>query len=172
MSTSLVSSDNDNGASGANEIPSLLVPVGGTKLVLPTVSVAEMVPYQAPQARDKTVVETIPEWYLGTFNWRGVRVPMVSYELLNGDAAPSIVEHSQILILNNTGVSSKLPFLCMPTQGIPRLSRVAVDEISENTQVFCKDYDQMQVYIAGEQAVIPDVTKLEQICATLLGLSD
>jgi len=169
MNTSVVSSGSDDGTVNT-EIPSLLVPMSNTKLILPTVSVAEMIPYQTPQARQTVVFDTIPDWYLGSLNWRGVSVPMISYEAINGDIAPEVLPFSQILILNNTGVHSQLPFLCLPTQGIPRLSRVATNEISENTEAFIKEYDQMHVYVAGEQAVIPDVNSLEHTCVNMLGL--
>ena len=165
------SANNDSGVANTDEIPSLLVPMANAKLVLPTVSVAEMIPYQAPQACQTVVFDTIPDWYLGNLNWRGVSVPMLSYEQLNGEPAPKILPHSQILILNNTGVDTQLPFLCMPTQGIPRLSRIAVNEISENADAFIKEYDQMHVYVAGEQAIIPDVSKLERTCASMLGFA-
>lgn len=163
MSSTPVSSNS------ATEIPSLLVPMGANKLVLPTVSVAEMVAYQAPQINPEPAGET-PSWFLGDFLWRGVKVPMVSYEVLNGDALPDIKADSQLVVLNCTGVNKQLKFICMPTQGIPRLSRVAANEISENTRVNAKDYDQMQVFVAGEQAAIPDVEKLELECVRLLGL--
>jgi chemosensory pili system protein ChpC len=55
----------------------------------------------------------------------------------------------------------------MPTQGIPRLSRVAVNEISENTRVSAKLFDQMQVFVAGEQAIIPDLESIERECEKL-----
>jgi len=162
---------NDSGAANTDEIPSLLVPMANAKLVLPTVSVAEMIPYQIPQARQTVVFDTIPDWYLGNLNWRGVSVPMLSYEQLNGEPAPEILPHSQILILNNTGISPQLPFVCIPTQGIPRLSRIAVNEISENTDAVLKEYDQMHVYVAGEQAAIPDLSKLERACVSMLGFA-
>ncbi len=153
----------------ATEIPSLLVPMGTYKLVLPTVSVAEMVAYQAPQVNLESSSET-PSWFLGNFLWRGVQVPMVSYEVLNSDSLPNVKADSQLVVLNCTGVNSQLKFICMPTQGIPRLSRVAANEISENTRVNAKDYDQMQVFVAGEQAAIPNIEKIERECVRLLGL--
>ncbi len=152
-----------------NEIPSLLIPMAGHKLVLPTVSVAEMIAYQSPQSNDSLSGDSIPHWYLGNLLWRGILVPMMSYEALNGEAIAPIQSESQVLILNGTGVNAQIPFLCIPTQGIPRLSRVAVNEISENEQAETKQFDQMQVFVAGEQAVIPDVSQLEVVCANLLG---
>ncbi|MGH1487359.1 MAG: chemotaxis protein CheW [Cellvibrionaceae bacterium] len=165
MNSPVVSSSDNN----MSEIPSLLIPMAGNKLVLPTVSVAEMTPYQAPQAHQPVTAEAIPDWYLGSLSWRGVMVPMISYEMLNDGHLAEIRPESQVIILNNTGVSEQLPFLCLPTQGIPRLSRVAVNEISQNTQSVLNEYDQMHVFVAGEEAVIPDVGKLEQTCINLLG---
>ncbi len=152
-----------------NEIPSLLIPMAGHKLVLPTVSVAEMIAYQPPQSDSSLPGDNTPHWYLGNLLWRGILVPMMSYEALNGESIAPIQAESQVLILNSTGVNSQIQFLCIPTQGIPRLSRVAVNEISENDQVERKEFDQMQVFVAGEQAVIPDVSRLETVCANLLG---
>lgn len=163
MSSTPVSSNS------TTEIPSLLVPMGAYKLVLPTVSVAEMVAYQAPQVNPELTSET-PPWFLGEFLWRGVKVPMISYEVLNGGDLPNIKADSQLVVLNCTGVNNQLKFICMPTQGIPRLSRVAANEISENTRVNAQDYDQIQVFVAGEQAAIPNVEKLELECVRLLGL--
>ncbi|MFT7490760.1 MAG: chemosensory pili system protein ChpC [Pseudohongiellaceae bacterium] len=150
----------------ANEIPSLLVPMYGYKLVLPTVSVAEMVAYQAPQLNFEHS-NNAPQWFLGNFLWRGVKVPMISYEVLNNDALPTIKDSSQLVIINKTCSDSRLNFICMPTQGIPRLSRVAVNEISENTRVSAKLFDQMQVFVAGEQAIIPDLESIERECEKL-----
>jgi chemosensory pili system protein ChpC len=165
MNSPVVSGSDSN----TNEIPSLLVPMLDHKLVLPTVSVAEMTPYQTPQPRQPVAVDDVPDWYLGSFSWRGIMVPMVSYELLNSGNLAPVKPESQIIILNNTGVNQNLPFVCLPTQGIPRLSRVAVNEISENTHSQRDEYDQMHVFVAGEEAVIPDVTKIEMACANLFG---
>jgi chemosensory pili system protein ChpC len=154
---------------GATEISSLLVPMHGYKLVLPTVSVAEMVAYQAPQVNREHRSE-VPQWFLGNFLWRGIQVPMISYEVLNNDTLPTIKNDSQLVILNRAHNDSRLNFICMPTQGIPRLSRVAVNEISENTRVSAKLYDQMQVFVAGEQAAIPDIEKIQRECEKLLNL--
>jgi chemosensory pili system protein ChpC len=154
---------------GATEIPSLLVPMHGYKLVLPTVSVAEMVAYQAPQVNHEHGSE-VPQWFLGNFVWRGIQVPMISYEVLNNDDLPTIKHDSQLVILNRTRSDSRFNFICMPTQGIPRLSRVAVNEISENTRVSARLYDQMQVFVAGEQAAIPDIESLERECEKIVKL--
>jgi len=62
-------------------IASLYLPVTGNSLVLPNVSVAEIVDYKTPEP-----VEDTPEWFLGNIEWRGVTLPVISYELFGGVA--------------------------------------------------------------------------------------
>lgn len=148
--------------SASSAIPSLLVPVLGQQLLLPTVSVAEMLPYQKPQMRDVDVA-TLPAWFLGMVRWRGVLIPMVSYEALNGGDIAPIKGVSQMAVLNSTGVNSDMPFFCFPTQGIPRLSRVNKESVKENTTPSLQSYDEMHISLNDEdEATIPAVSKIEQ----------
>lgn len=148
------------------DIPSLIIPIAYRQLLLPTVSVAEMLPFKKPQRRQ---TEFSP-WFLGHVSWRGVNVPMISYEMINGDDTLPMKPTSQMAILNTTGVHAELPFLCFPTQGIPRLSRVSEELIKENQEVELKPFDQMNVVVNGEPVVIPDVSQLERELVNLLGL--
>ncbi|MEX1032825.1 MAG: chemotaxis protein CheW [Cellvibrionaceae bacterium] len=140
-----------------SEVASLLIPLADRQLLLPTVTVAEMVPYTKPE-RDPEA----PDWYLGDIMWREARVPLVSYEVMCGEPMPSFNGKSRIAVLNNTGVDEKLPFLAIATQGIPRLSRVKAEEIHELEGAKLALFDLMHVTHAGESVVIPDVAALEQ----------
>lgn len=140
-----------------NEVASLLIPVVDRLLLIPTVTVAEMIPYQEP-LRDPEK----PDWYLGEVSWRELQVPLLSFEVMCGEARPSYNSLCRIAVLNNTGVDESLPFIGLATQGIPRLSRVKADEIQELEGVKLKRFELMVVTHAGEQVVIPDVTALEQ----------
>ena len=147
-------------------IPSLIVPIANRDLLLPTVSVAEMLPFVKPQLRQTD----LPSWFLGNVHWRGVAVPMFSYELISGEQPLAIKNTSQMAILNSTGISRALPFLCFPTQGIPRLSRVSSDSIKEDKQHPLQAFDQMNAIVNGDGVSIPDVSKLEQELVDLLSL--
>lgn len=140
------------------ETPSLIIPIAKRNILLPTVSVAEMLPFVKPQLRRTD----LPFWFLGTVQWRGVSVPMFSYEGINGEEPVAIKSTSQMAILNSTGVSAELPFLCFPTQGIPHLSRVAPDSIKQDSQHPTLAFDQMNVLVNDEPVSIPDVSKIEQ----------
>ncbi len=140
------------------EVPSLMIPLAGRVLLVPTVTVAEMAPYSAPEPQADS-----PDWFLGYYHWRELRVPLLSFEVLNGDALPSPASRSRVAVFNNTGVSDELPFIAVATQGIPKLARVSPDEISEVEGSQKQAFDLMRVNLAGEEAVIPNVTALEKV---------
>lgn len=147
------------------DINSLLLPLADRQLLVPAVTIAEMIPFQAPQKDNGS----LPGWYLGDIVWRQLHIPVVSYEVMCGDNMPPSGLSCRIAVLNNTGVSQRLPFLGLLTQGIPRLSRVGADEIHEVENHQTQAFDFMHVRHAGEQFIIPDVSAMQQ--AVLDGLS-
>lgn len=138
------------------EITSLLIPLQGRVLLVPTVTVAEMAAYNRPEP-----IANAPAWLLGFYHWREQKVPLLSFEVLNGEPCPAPAAKSRVAVFNNTGISDELPFIAIPTQGIPRLARVTDNEITERDDAANKAFDFMQVNVSGEDAVIPDISALE-----------
>jgi chemosensory pili system protein ChpC len=140
-----------------SEVSSLLIPVAGRHLLIPAVTVAEMIPFRNPEHDPEA-----PDWYLGDITWREQRVPLISLEVLSGEAMPAYNSRCRIAVLNNAGVDESLPFLGLATLGIPRLSRVKADEIQELENASLRRFELMHVSHAGEDLAIPDVVALEQ----------
>lgn len=138
------------------EVASLLIPLNSHSILLPNVTVAEIIPSAPVQA-----IAHAPQWYLGNFQWRELTLPLLSLEVLNGDAAPSIHPKARFAVLNTTGVHPDLPFIALLTQGLPRLARVSEDEISVREDAENRRYDLMHVSWAGEYTLIPDITAIE-----------
>lgn len=138
-------------------LPCLLLPMTGKNLLLPTVSVAEMIPYSLPSRGSRG-----PDWYLGEVHWRNTLVPLICYEVINGGNYPGVASRSRIGILNTTGVNDQLPFIAILTQGIPRLAQVENAHIQELDTPDKQTFDLMHVSIAAEEAIIPNVSALEQ----------
>ncbi len=138
-------------------LPCLLLPMADQNLLLPTVSVAEMIPYSLPSRGSRG-----PNWYQGEVHWRNTLVPLICYEVINGNSYPGVASRSRIGILNTTGVSDQLPFIAILTQGIPRLAQVENAHIKEIDNANKQSYDLMHVAIAAEQAIIPDLAALER----------
>jgi len=139
------------------EVASLLVPLQGRMLLVPNVTVAEIVPVS-----QVTPIQDAPEWYLGNCLWREQLIPLLSFEVLNGEMKPNVGARSRFAVLNTTGLNQSLGFIAIVTQGIPRLARVNEEEITEREDADNKPYELMHVSWAGEEAVIPNIAAIEQ----------
>jgi len=139
-------------------VPSLMIPLAGRMLLVPTVTVAEMVAFAQPKP-----VENSPDWLLGDFYWRDLRVPLLSFEVLNGEALPEVQAKSRVAVFNHSGIDDDLPFIAIATQGIPKLARVSADDISVNEDGRCQAFDRLHATLNGENVVIPEVTALENV---------
>ncbi len=139
------------------EVASLLIPIQGRLLLAPNVTVAEIVPVS-----QVIPVADAPAWYLGNCSWREQTIPLLSFEVINGEDKPGVSSRSRFAVLNTTGVNESLPFIAILTQGLPRLARVTEEEITEREDANNKPFELMHVSWAGEEAVIPHVEALER----------
>ena len=134
----------------------MMIPIKAQTLLVPVVSVAEMA-LVAPIFPDNSG----PDWFLGYYSWRNGRVPLVSFEKLNGESVAGINPNGRIAVFNSTGVSEEVPFIAIPTQGIPRNITVAQEDIlGYNTAAHL--YEVMHVRVGVEELVIPDITGIEK----------
>lgn len=139
-----------------NELATLLIPVEGQNLILPNVSVAEILDYQAPASSDDA-----PNWYLGLLTWRMLDVPLVSFEGLNGQPIIGGEGQMKIAIMNGVCDSERMPFWGMVTQGTPRLMRVTASELQQEPGAPCGPAELMAVSLAGDIAHIPNTDFME-----------
>jgi chemosensory pili system protein ChpC len=139
------------------EVASLLIPLQGQSILLPNVTVAEIVPVSQVQ-----LIENAPAWYIGNCQWRELVVPVLSLEALNGEVRPPLNKRARFAVLNSTGLHADLPFIAIITQGLPRLARVSEDEISMLEDAENRAYDLMHVSWAGEHTIIPNIIAIEQ----------
>ncbi len=139
------------------EVASLLIPLQGRMLLAPNVTVAEIVP-----VTQVIPVQDAPAWYLGNCSWREQTIPLLSFEVMNGEEKPGVVSRSRFAVINTTGLHDALPFIAILTQGLPRLARVTEEEITEREDADKKPFELMHVSWAGEEAVIPDVEAMER----------
>lgn len=137
-------------------ISSFYLPICTGKLLLPNVSVAEVVEYQTPEKEEG------PEFYLGKVRWRGLQVPLISFELAN-DQAFSMSDTSRIAVINTVGeTANHLPFFAIVTQGIPRLVKITEESIEEAAEK-PGPVEASRVRVDGEEASIPDIPHIESL---------
>lgn len=137
-------------------IPCMMIPIKAQTLLVPCVSVAEMA-MVAPIFPDNSG----PDWFLGFYSWRNGRVPLISFEKINGESVAGINPNGRIAVFNHTGVSEDVPFIAIPTQGIPKEIDVRPEDIlgaSDDTHT----YESYHVRVGVEDLVIPDLAGLEK----------
>jgi len=148
-------------AGQTSAIHCLMVPLSNDILLLPNAAVAEVTAYQQPEQTDG-----MPDWLLGKYAWRDYQIPVIAFEVLNGDVAGNITinKNSRIAVLNTLNGNMNLPYVGLVTQGIPRLQVVQNTGIennsatSERQNVFVAEF----VLVNGEPVTIPNIDIIER----------
>ncbi len=138
-------------------VRSLLIPMMREQILLPNASLAEIVAFS-----EAGVIENSPEWLLGMFPWRGLDVPLISFEALQGGQPAETGKRSRIAIFNTLSGNPDLPFFAVVVQGIPHLlmaNQSVVTAVAEDTD----DQEAVlaHVLIEAEPAIIPDLDRIE-----------
>jgi len=138
----------------------LIIPIGETNLLLPNVTVAEILPW-----RKIKKWEVAPQWCMGLLNWRGETVPVIRYEKMN-DINISAESGKCILIMNRTQPGSAREFYGLAVDGLPRLVRLGNDDFRNCTNAL-KVADAAHLQIGLETATVPRLSYLEEQISTL-----
>ena len=151
------------------EVRSVIIPLHERQILLPNASVAEVMSYQQPEYAG----DELPEWFLGHLAWRGVMIPVISYEGLLGEPVVAPGFRGRILILNALGDHERLSHIGMAVHAIPSLVRVSADNIvpvnsdDDNPQPLIKQHVELDL----SPAVIPDMDEIErQVLDLIKGL--
>lgn len=140
------------------ELYSLLVPLSGDRLIVPRACVAEVVRFTAAERQ-----EGAQSWMLGTINWNGRQLPVISFEGAIGNDVPAITGRTRIVVFLASTGQLKTGYFGVITQGFPQLVRVnrevlkleATDGWPDSAPVLCR------VKMINEFPLIPDLEKLE-----------
>lgn len=145
------------------ELSTLLIPVKGRQLMVPNVAVAEIIHYVEPYA-----MEDVPNWLLGTIDWRNQVLPLISFEAINDEPFAARAGPRRVAVFNGLSANDRLPFYAMLSQGAPRLMRVEPEDIVRDTEHSLGPAEAMVVSVHGELAVIPNLEFIESQVLTLL----
>jgi len=141
------------------EVYSLMIPTVNSNILLPNTNVAEVVPFSNVELFKDD--EDKPSWYLGHLLWRGMNIPLVSIDLIKGEADAQANKRSRVAIAHTLNENRELPYLALVVQGIPRLSHVREDNIEFIQDENLSEAEKMRVEIDSVAASIPDLDRLE-----------
>ncbi|WP_372964162.1 chemotaxis protein CheW [Marinobacter sp.] len=139
----------------------VMIPVSDRQLLLPNVSIAEVVDLNSTSADTNT-----PDWLVGFIEWRGLNLPVISYDVANGgNLVMPGANRGRIIVINTIGPKhEQLPFMALVTQGIPSQNHLTEEQIRE-LEGQPGPADLMQVEVDGEAAWIPNLEYLESLAA-------
>lgn len=149
------------------ELYSLLIPLRSERLLVPRMCVAEVITYTDAQP---TSDADTADWYLGTIDWNGRRLPVVSLDREEPEeTAPRKTARRRIVVFHALTEQLKSGYYGVLTQGFPQLVRVNPDvimldsaaEVPEDLPILCR------VRMIHEFPLIPDVERLEGMIADL-----
>lgn len=138
-----------------------LIPLAEMNMLLPNTCIAEVI-----AMGQLTPIEKSPDWLLGMMDWRGVNIPVISFEGANGIAADAPTRSSRVAVLNGVSGDEKLPFYGVVSQGIPKLmalEKSAINAIKKPEQKLPLASEHTQ--LTDVTAVIPDQHKIEKLLA-------
>lgn len=142
----------------------VMIPMIGRQLLLPNVSLAEVVDY-SPDINSNA---DAPAWLAGYLDWRGLKLPVISYDAVNGGPlAQPANRRGRVVILNSIVEEHRnQPFIALMTQGIPSQNRINQSQI-QRLDSPAGVADLMEVEVDGERAWIPNLEYLESLAQQL-----
>lgn len=146
----------------ADELYSLLVPLAGERLIVPRACVAEVVRFTTPQQEAGA-----HNWMLGTVNWNGRTLPVVSFEGTLGKEVPDATGRTRIVVFTASTGQLRTGYFGAITQGFPQLVRVNRDVLQlDSTEGWPGDAPVLcRVKMINEFPLIPDLERMEAMLA-------
>ena len=146
----------------SDELYSLLVPLAEDRLIVPRACVVEVVRFSQPDHEAGA-----HKWMLGTVNWNGRQLPVVSFEGTLEKEVPAVTGRTRIVVFYASTGQLKTSYFGVLTQGFPQLVRVNREVLDLHTTegwpidapVLCR------VKMINEFPLIPDLEKLEAMLA-------
>lgn len=144
------------GSDPSKEIPCVIMPLKKGALLMPNVSTAEIIPYADLILMEKT------HWCVGRLQWRGLALPAVSFERLNGMTNAPIPKKPRAIIMNGILGDPLLSFYSILFEGLPRLVRLKPDDLEEEKFDNLSVGEICKVNMNGKTLIIPNIDYIEQ----------
>jgi chemosensory pili system protein ChpC len=150
----------------------VLIPVGQKHLLLPNAAVAEIFSFREPKVRVDA-----PRWLLGMLDWRGLNIPVITWERLVEKQEPAWKsQRMYIAILNTLNKNPAVTHIGLLSIGVSRLIRIRADVLTEdNDETLVSPLIKSAIHVSSSMASnitklpawIPDLDELEKVMCSL-----
>ncbi len=150
------------------EVYSHLIPLSGSRLIVPRASVREVMGFTMPTDRPANA----PNWLLGMIDWHGSAIPVVSFEAACDREVPELGRRTRIAVIQCFSGLLDPPVFALVTQGYPYLVRVnaIVLQFDEQGASNLRGPILTAAKMANERPLVPDLEKIESMLADALGI--
>lgn len=146
------------------EVSALFLHLTSDSLLVPMAAIAEVtnddmeiIPLDEPDDR-----------FYGSVSWRGLQLPLLSFEAVSGGRRQALTAESRVVILNAIGPGQARGFYGLVIRGYPqRVDIVDTDEAQPISRQSGMPGVLYQVVVMGQSARIPDFEFLETLCAEM-----
>ena len=114
----------------AKKIKCVLLTLRTENVVVPNAALAEIV-----SLRDVSKVDGAPQWLLGKMHWRGVDIPLVSFEAA-AEGAGTVMSANQAAVIHLISKDGKSvsPYVGLSISGVPHVSDFSKEQITTDAQ--------------------------------------
>ena len=137
-------------------VQSLLLPTGVVTLLLPGATVAEVIGIQHLTTTHSRGV------LVGTAAWRGLTIPVMSFEALSGQAAPAPKARTKIVILYPAAGRPKVDFYSILASADPRSLLVSDDNLRPNGAQVNNPYILQLCKLNDDTVAIPNLSVIRK----------
>jgi len=133
------------------------LPVAGEHALVPSALVAEIF-----AVGELTPPASGPSWLLGSVFWRGLNLPVISFETAMGGERAAVGERAKSVVLRAVGESDALRYYAVLVQDIPRqvlASQRTVQAAPASGRE--AEFVQCELRVEGAPGFIPDIDALE-----------
>jgi chemosensory pili system protein ChpC len=134
----------------------LLIPVVDSEILLPNTVVAEIT-----VIGDTNKIGNLPEWIIDYFTWRGIDIPLISFnKLLDRD----VDSGNRVAVINTLDKEAKYKFIGVSISGIPRTININPEMVEYSSgNVESNDSPVLATLILEDKEVIvPDLEYLHK----------
>ena len=149
--------------SESEEIYCLIVPMRDKPILIPNKALAEIVPY----IDSEPPPENHEPWHIGYLHWRGMLLPVVSFEHFAKPDYPRSERRQKMVAILHTKLGLKqMPYFGIAVEGIHRLAPVNIDSVShidESADVIDSLHESIlaNVLYRERELLIPDIKTVE-----------
>lgn len=142
-------------------VKSIILTLRNKLVVVPNAAIAEIISVQdVHQQKDS------PKWLLGKARWRGVDLPVVSYEAAAGEEAQKVNLNTQVAVMYsaNDEEDRSYPYFGLAIHGVPHVSTFSREQIKADVHA-SKEHPMVAqvVRINGAAAGILDIRAIEEM---------